>query len=71
MVAGSSPVRTAKNEVLGSPVTPPALGAGELAGSNPAIPTKVLHKGFFKKPNPRLVAQSVEHSPDTRKVVGA
>ena len=26
--------------ILGSPVTPPALGAGELAGSNPAIPTK-------------------------------
>ena len=27
-------------EMLGSPVTPPALGAGELAGSNPAISTK-------------------------------
>ncbi len=27
-------------EILGSPVTPPALGAGELAGSNPAISTK-------------------------------
>jgi hypothetical protein len=25
--------------MLGSPVTPPALGAGELAGSNPAIST--------------------------------
>jgi hypothetical protein len=27
-------------EMLGSPVTPPALGAGELVGSNPAISTK-------------------------------
>jgi hypothetical protein len=27
------------NEMLGSPVTPPALGAGELVGSNPTIST--------------------------------
>ena len=40
---------TAKNnEMLGSPVTPPALGAGELAGSNPAIPTTM--KNLLKDP---------------------
>ena len=31
-------------EMLGSQVTPPALGAGELAGSNPAISTKIYKK---------------------------
>lgn len=40
-VVGSIPIGTANNEMLGSPVTPPALGAGELAGSNPAISTKI------------------------------
>ena len=34
--------------MLGSPVTPPALGAGELAGSNPAIPTTM--KTLLKDP---------------------
>ena len=34
--------------MLGSPVTPPALGAGELAGSNPAIPTTM--KNLLKDP---------------------
>jgi hypothetical protein len=29
-----------QDEMLGSPVTPPGLGPGELAGSNPAISTK-------------------------------
>lgn len=36
---GSIPTRSTNYEMLGSPVTPPALGAGELAGSNPAIST--------------------------------
>ena len=31
--------RPNKNEMLGSLVTPPALGAGELPGSNPGIST--------------------------------
>ena len=33
--------------MLGSPVTPPALGAGELAGSNPAIPTIFYYQRVF------------------------
>jgi hypothetical protein len=39
---GSIPTVSTKKHLgmLGSQVTPPALGAGELAGSNPAIPTK-------------------------------
>ena len=53
-VAGSIPVVQPKNYgILGSPVTPPALGAGELAGSNPAIPTKI-NRGI-----PKLVKGTV------------
>lgn len=41
---GKSPLkRFLKNYgYLGSLVTPPALGAGELVGSNPAYPTNTL-----------------------------
>ena len=42
-VVGSIPTWSTKKNIygmLGSPVTPPALGAGELASSNLAIPTK-------------------------------
>ena len=47
---GSIPTVSTKKHLgmLGSLVTPPALGAGELAGSNPAIPTTM--KTLLKDP---------------------
>ena len=36
-----------QDEMLGSPVTPPGLGPGELAGSNPAISTKRTIKKYI------------------------
>ena len=48
-VVGSIPTWSTKKHLgmLGSPVTPPALGAGELAGSNPAIPTIFYYQRVF------------------------
>jgi len=45
--------------MLGSPVTPLALGARELAGSNPAIPTTLSRNSV------------VEFFSDTEAVVGS
>ena len=38
-IGGSNPSSQTIYRIVGELVTPPALGAGELAGSNPADPT--------------------------------